>query len=572
MDDDYGIKFLESLITKIKSVLDTMQLTLKTNTVSLTEMVIMINSAHTFLNIWEPLAKTCARTDDEAVLYQHVMNPVNEVSVDIPKVENVPAFENLFYQLDRYKPNVTGVCHVTHIEESFDRNGQPIFYMIDQTMDGIRMAEIIKTLQNITSELQTPLDSCSTVFGIEIDGVILRAVHTVADESFSFVKLLDTGEVLKINLREMKLYELSPFYAKLPAFALKCVLVDFQTDSFTGTPREYLQWSLYETRKYQIFDVGSDQLLVSLKTCSPLDRELLVEETLQKKNEYKISLDTLDREQLDALYEETTGTSNAMKAVLGYVPKDDSRICPFYDSETERCFKGSHCKKEHVAKLIDGWTRDTVLHKIQIRTAIEHPQIGSEQVVVPTFVVHVDEFYAHMTQKDAIEDFNNLQNKLNSYEFKRNYKILDHEPHFRELVFAKSGDDGLWYRAEVQEFYSSDRIIVFLVDFGNHETMRLEQLREWDDQFDYLPFQAIHCRLANVKRLRERHPEAVIQLRNAILNKPIVVRVIDNFDPWEVVVLDQDGNDIGEFLIMTKLAARRNPVVMSNVENNLVPL
>lgn len=56
----------------------------------------------------------------------------------------------------------------------------------------------------------------------------------------------------------------------------------------------------------------------------------------------------LNREQLDELYEEPLGTDNAMKAVMGYVPKDDKRICKHYDPKTKGCFKGNNCKLEHV--------------------------------------------------------------------------------------------------------------------------------------------------------------------------------------------------------------------------------
>lgn len=58
----------------------------------------------------------------------------------------------------------------------------------------------------------------------------------------------------------------------------------------------------------------------------------------------------LTTEQLRELNEEPLNTANAMVAVMGYNPKDDKRICKFYNPNTNECFKGAHCKYEHVQK------------------------------------------------------------------------------------------------------------------------------------------------------------------------------------------------------------------------------
>lgn len=79
--------------------------------------------------------------------------------------------------------------------------------------------------------------------------------------------------------------------------------------------------------------------------------------TLHKKkpieaNESKESGLQLTQEELDILYEEPQlVTTNALKAVLSYIPRDDNRICQHYDPRTGRCFKGNSCILEHVAPL-----------------------------------------------------------------------------------------------------------------------------------------------------------------------------------------------------------------------------
>lgn len=58
-------------------------------------------------------------------------------------------------------------------------------------------------------------------------------------------------------------------------------------------------------------------------------------------------------EQRRIFYEEEGSTTNALKAVLGYEPQDEKRICKHYDPKTGRCFKGNSCPFEHV-KLMEG--------------------------------------------------------------------------------------------------------------------------------------------------------------------------------------------------------------------------
>lgn len=94
------------------------------------------------------------------------------------------------------------------------------------------------------------------------------------------------------------------------------------------------------------------------------------------------------------------------------------------------------------------------------------------------------------------------------------------------MVFAKYSEDDLWYRARVVEFYNPELITVFYVDYGNTAVVSLKDLRCWDDQFDYLPFQAVHCRIANAQRLRDDHTEAIRQMFKDIINKVMKIQIL----------------------------------------------
>lgn len=62
-------------------------------------------------------------------------------------------------------------------------------------------------------------------------------------------------------------------------------------------------------------------------------------------------IEPITKEQREIFYEEPVNTTNALKAVMGYVPKDEKRICKFYNRATNRCFKGNNCRFEHVELL-----------------------------------------------------------------------------------------------------------------------------------------------------------------------------------------------------------------------------
>lgn len=80
---------------------------------------------------------------------------------------------------------------------------------------------------------------------------------------------------------------------------------------------------------------------------TPPQFESVTEPATQRQNGVQLTQD-----ELDMLYEEPEmQTTNAMRAVYGYDPTDDRRLCPHYDPETGACWKGNTCPYEHGPKL-----------------------------------------------------------------------------------------------------------------------------------------------------------------------------------------------------------------------------
>ncbi|XP_052898502.1 uncharacterized protein LOC128305200 isoform X1 [Anopheles moucheti] len=277
----------------------------------------------------------------------------------------------------------------------------------------------------------------------------------------------------------------------------------------------------------------------------------------EERQEYAITRETFTEEELEQLDNISQSTTNAMKAVLGYVPKDDERLCKHYDPKTKGCFKGSNCRLRHEPKDPNGWTLDKDTVSVSVPAQMEMPLPNTYVTLHTTCIIDVDTFYAHVI--GDISDYSNyeqLMSEMNDPAVVANYKPLKLMPALGELVIAKYED--LWYRATVCDAF--DRAVsVFYVDYGNTAMVGSNEVRRWEDRFKYIPFQAVCCRISNIQRIKPCHLEAIQRLHCCILDKQLRAMIIDNKHPWEVILYDKDNVDIGELLIKASLALPRKP-------------
>lgn len=161
--------------------------------------------------------------------------------------------------------------------------------------------------------------------------------------------LLDYGEHIHLTGDEV-IYALSPEVKALPAEAIRCYLPNRDVSSM----REFI----FKNISLRILNNNNKELVAEIvesvqsddgnsenrqnsnskeqrrvETCSAKPKE--EPETESIKCHQKLS--DADMEMLEN-YE--TGTSNAVKAVLGFIPKDDKRLCRHYDPKLGGCFKG----------------------------------------------------------------------------------------------------------------------------------------------------------------------------------------------------------------------------------------
>ncbi|CAD7092843.1 unnamed protein product [Hermetia illucens] len=281
-------------------------------------------------------------------------------------------------------------------------------------------------------------------------------------------------------------------------------------------------------------------------------------------------VNTTTEEQRRILYEEPLNTSNAMKAVMGYEPKDDRRICRFTNPGTNSCFKGAKCKLEHVEKMRDGWTRDEASTIIDIPSQFIYPKIGEHIKIIPTHVLNVENFFAQVVQNQASYEptLKEMIYKMNSPDIVQSYKVLKSMPVLFSLVIAKY-TDGYWYRAKVLNLMDDETVKVFYVDYGNSYVVGIDDIRVWDRRFEYLPFQAIRCKIVGIAEKRNRSLEAAEQLRKMILNIGIKALVVNNIEHLDLRLWGICNNDIAEELISMKLVDRKETSFIRS--NQLLP-
>lgn len=72
---------------------------------------------------------------------------------------------------------------------------------------------------------------------------------------------------------------------------------------------------------------------------------------------------------------------------------------------------------------------------------------------------------------------------------------------------------------------------VFYVDYGNCALVQMDELREWSERWDWVPFQAYECALADVE-VRGAHGrkaldvQEVHELRELMLHKRLPATVV----------------------------------------------
>uniref|UniRef100_A0A1I8NQ49 C3H1-type domain-containing protein n=1 Tax=Stomoxys calcitrans TaxID=35570 RepID=A0A1I8NQ49_STOCA len=461
-----------------------------------------------------------------------------------------------------YKQNHVMESYVTYLKDVDDLT----FYAIDFNSEFV--AAIAEVSSSIDLYQYNQLPPENEIFGLVLDKRIIRAVRTSKafydqelEETTWPCYLLDFGEVQNMKMGDIK-YKLTDKQKNIPALALLCQLR--LRDSLTKLQRK-LQDMEYQQCHLKIIDIKDEKLIVDLvsEEMSKPDRNPIAQsdnirketnpfrEATAKKG--KRSPKELTEEELQMLHEETPCTSNALTAVMGYNPKDEKRICRFYDPKTESCFKGATCKQEHIPLDPEGWTKDVVpaVSHVDNRYAeVIYPK-GSILTITPTYIGQLNGFYAQIN-----DPHHNNNPLIWDDEDVPTCKRLQRPPHLYELVLA-CYEDGLWYRAKITGHDDDYKMFnVFYVDYGNCQVVHLRNLAKCDASAAHIPFQAKFCRLAGVmdddKITDPKRKDGVNKLLDALLNQTIEVKVVSHYEYLFISFVDEKHLSLMDHLVHEK--------------------
>lgn len=146
-------------------------------------------------------------------------------------------------------------------------------------------------------------------------------------------------------------------------------------------------------------------------------------------------------------------------------------------------------------------------------------------------IVHVESpsnFFCQfsVTSIDALQDMMNEMQEVYSSApsaSDMNFKIGD-------FVVALFSEDGMWYRAVVNDI-QSEGVNVLFVDYGNSEVTPSKNLRRLEPSFVNLPAQAVPCCLAEILPLTDKwSAEACDEFNNLVLNYSFIAQIKSSED------------------------------------------
>ncbi|XP_034108661.1 uncharacterized protein LOC117570877 [Drosophila albomicans] len=229
----------------------------------------------------------------------------------------------------------------------------------------------------------------------------------------------------------------------------------------------------------------------------------LVQSTLQLTEEQKAILETVEE-----------GTSNAVKAVLGFNPTDDKRICRFYDPNIGGCFKGSHCRLMHEHFASHGATKDKECIDALPIASRSPKDLGSVVRVLVTYIKSSTQIYVQFIDESTPLVW--TKKDVPDSELK-----LHRAPRPLDIVLALY-TDGYYYRAQIIDELD-DLFKIFYIDYGNTEYVNIDSMAQCNDARSLKPYRAVGCMIADVKPSLEQSNECVEFLESTLLNEELDV-------------------------------------------------
>ncbi|XP_030382396.1 uncharacterized protein LOC115629928 [Scaptodrosophila lebanonensis] len=273
----------------------------------------------------------------------------------------------------------------------------------------------------------------------------------------------------------------------------------------------------------------------------------------------------LTDEQWAILNDIPEGTSDAVKAVMGFNPKDDERLCRHYDPKIQGCFKGSKCRLVHEPVAPYGATKDVELIP-PLPAEADLPIDDSKPVrMLVTYVNSATHFYAQLVDGSPPLVWSKKEVREVNAQFKRSPGLLD-------LVLALY-QDGNYYRAQIVEVLdATSEFKIFYVDYGNTEFVLLRSLKPCDDVVALKPPRARSCIIGGITRnlllAPKKASECLQFLKMRILNEEVNVKILGHITDGYVIQFMGNSSRLVSQMIERRYVIPHSGVDMENQSSN----
>ncbi|XP_017093354.2 tudor domain-containing protein krimp [Drosophila bipectinata] len=271
-------------------------------------------------------------------------------------------------------------------------------------------------------------------------------------------------------------------------------------------------------------------------------------------------------EQMAILNEIEEGTSDPLKALLGFHPTDEQRICRHYDPALNGCFKGNTCRLVHEPFAPHGATKDVQEAGALPETEFDAPiarQMGSTARMLVTYINGPTEVYAQFMDGNTplVWDKNDIPQEK---------RTLKSKPYPLDIVLALYSD-GCYYRAQIVD-EMDDEYKIFYVDYGNTEFVPLHTLAPCPDAERLKPHRANSCHIEGVVRSpnHRKGSECVEFMKSKLLNMEVDVKLIARLPDGFLVRLLNDYSDVPHLLIKRGYAHPEEGPTRTSFEQNFL--
>lgn len=187
--------------------------------------------------------------------------------------------------------------------------------------------------------------------------------------------------------------------------------------------------------------------------------------------------------------------------------------------------------------------------------------------VLLTHAISPGSFWLQLAEKDNVNQYTGMVHQINA-QVEKSDPIEN--PKLGMVCIAKFVEDGGWYRSVVQNCNGHGTVMVSMVDFGNTETVSVQDLRPVTAEIMKVPVQGVHCAIGGIEprgTTGKWSPDSTKLLESTCSDQSVVlmakfVGVNANVHQVELKTVKPQGGaviqNIGEVFIQKEMAWARS--------------